>query len=390
MLPAGPALTPRLACYAITAPGLEPITAAELVGLGLHPTAGEPGGIPFEATLDDLARANLWLRTASRIIIRLASFRVRALGELERKAAALPWKTWLPPGVPVTLRISCRKSRLYHQKAVAERLARAITGAGGVVAGMAADPAEEADDSAEPETQLVFARIFRDELSLSLDSSGVLLHRRGYRQETGKAPLRETLAAGLLLAAGWDGQAPLADPFCGSGTIPIEAALLARRIPPGRHRSFAFHRWAGWTGARWDALLAAADAAGRPAGPVIIGADRDAGAISATRANAGRAGVADAIEWRQAPLSALTVPPAAGWLISNPPYGVRVGQQADLHDLYARLGQVARRVLAGWRIALLLPAAPLERETGLTWHELFRARNGGLPVRAIQASGGAA
>jgi putative N6-adenine-specific DNA methylase len=312
---------------------------------------------------------------------------VRALGELERKARDLPWTSWLPAGVPVTLRVSCRKSRLYHQKAVAERIGKAIVAAGGTVASTERDEAGGAGAAEEAQGgQLVLVRIFRDELSLSLDSSGALLHRRGYRLAVGKAPLRETLAAALVLASDWDPRTPLVDPFCGSGTIPIEAALLARRIPPGRNRSFAFQHWPGWTAARWDALLAAADAQTLPKAPaLIIGADRDAGAIAAASANATRAGVADDVEFRRAAVSSLTVPPARGCLVSNPPYGVRVSEQRDLRDLYARLGQVARRTLAGWRLGLLLPGTSLERETGLVWQELFRAHNGGLAVRAVRA-----
>ena len=392
-IPSPPDRSTPLALYAVTAPGLDPLTAAELAGLGLTPTIGEPGGVSFEASLDDLARANLWLRTASRILARVASFHVRALGELERKAATVPWQTWLPPGVPVHLRVSCRKSRLYHQKAVAERIGRVIGAAGGVVGGRdgadgadETDPADRTDGAPARDTQLVVVRIFRDECTISLDSSGDLLHRRGYRLASGKAPLRETLAAALLLASRWDGISPLVDPFAGSGTIPIEAALLARRIPPGRHRTFAFQRWPSWEAARWQELLAAADSISLPQAPApIIGADRDAGAIEAAGANAIRAGVAGDLDLRRSALSSLEVPPGPGVMVSNPPYGVRVSEQRDLRDLYARLGQVARRLLPGWRVTLLVPASRLERYTGLSWQEDFRSRNGGLEVRAVSA-----
>lgn len=377
-----------LRLYAVTAPGLEPLTRAELTDLGLPPTDSEPGGVSFEGSLDDLARANLWLRTASRVLARVSSFHVRALGELERKSATVPWSEWLAPGIPVHLRVSCRKSRLYHHKAVAERIGRAIVAAGGEIAGgTAPDEADEIDGTGSREAQLVVIRIFRDECTISFDSSGELLHRRGYRLASGKAPLRETLAAALLLAAGWDPATPLVDPFAGSGTIPIEGALLARRIPPGRRRSFAFQRWPGWRPERWQALLEAADRTALPQAPApILGADRDAGAIEAAGANAARAGVANDVAWRRSALSSLSCPPGRGCLVTNPPYGVRVGEQGQLRDLYARVGQVARRDLRGWRISMLVPAAHLERETGLSWHELFRTRNGGLVVRAISAN----
>jgi putative N6-adenine-specific DNA methylase len=188
-------VTTRLALYAVTAPGLESLTAAELRQLGIEAMGVEPGGVAFRGTLADVARANLWLRTPSRILLRLGTFHVRALGELERKAGQLPWREWLAADRPLTVRATCRKSRLFHQGAVAER----------VIAASGRRPAEAtlAPDEKEGATaQLVVVRLLRDEATISLDSSGALLHRRGYRVETAKAPLRETLAAALLLASG--------------------------------------------------------------------------------------------------------------------------------------------------------------------------------------------
>jgi putative N6-adenine-specific DNA methylase len=229
-------------------------------------------------------------------------------------------------------------------------------------------------------------RIVRDECTVSLDSSGALLHRRGYRQAVAKAPLRETLAAGLLLASGWDPATPLVDPFCGSGTIPIEAARLARRIPPGLERDFAFRQWPGADETRWQAQLADARRAILPRAPApILGADRDAGAIVAARANAERAGVAEDIGWTQAAVSTLAPPPGTGALIANPPYGRRISEGRELRDLYARLGTVARERLPGWRVTLLLPEAPLERATGLAFGAPLHTRNGGLAVRMVSA-----
>lgn len=373
-------MTTRLALYAVTAPGLESLTAAELRRLGIEPTGVEPGGVSFQGNLADVARANLWLRTASRILVRLGTFHVRALGELERKAGLLPWREWLVADQPLTVRATCRKSRLFHQGAVAERV---IAAAGGRPP---EDAALSTDEEAEPAAQLVVVRLFRDEATISLDSSGSLLHRRGYRLETAKAPLRETLAAALLLGSGWHPVEPLVDPFCGSGTIPIEAALLARRLPPGLHRSFAFQRWAAWNETEWRSLIdAARDQSLSRAPSAIIAADRDAGAIAAGRGNAARAGVEQDIEFRCEALSLLDPPTGTGHLITNPPYGVRVGDPRALRDLYARLGQVARERLAGWRLTLLLPTVPLERATGLAFTESLRTSNGGLTVRVVHA-----
>ncbi len=381
--------TGLLSCFVITAPGLEVITGTELARLGLTVTATEPGGLSFDGTLADVARANLWLRTASRVLVRITSFNVRALGELERKAGLIPWRDWLPAGVPVALKVTSRKSRLYHQKAIAERIGNALRASHVELAAPAGDPEEDDTPPGEAPSQLISVRLHRDVCTISLDSSGALLHRRGYRLATAKAPLRETLAAALLLASGWTPERPLLDPFCGSGTIPIEAARLARRMAPGRHRPFACQRWPGWSDAAWTALLAEADAGVLPnAGAAIVGSDRDAGAMTAAAQNAERAGVAGDLQLVQRPIAALEAPSGVGALVSNPPYGVRVSDARALKDLYGMLGEVSRARLSGWQLTLLLPEAPLERATGLRWEEQFRSRNGGLQVRCVRAEVG--
>ncbi len=321
--------------------------------------------------------------------MRIAAFHARALGELERKTGTIAWREWLPEGVPIQLRVSSRKSRLYHQKAIAERVARSLQAAGWAVVSGGSE-GEDQEDGAETESpQLVAVRVFRDEVTLSLDSSGALLHRRGYRLATAKAPLRETLAAALLLAGGWDRATPLLDPFAGSGTIAIEGAMLARRLAPGRHRGFALHRWPHWEPADGERLLAEADAMARARAPAaIVAADRDAGAVRATLANAERAGVTGDLEVRQASLTSLEPPAGCGALVSNPPYGVRVGERRELRDLYARLGEVVRDRLPGWSVTLLLPEFPLERDTGLRFREAFQTSNGGIRVRAVTTAEG--
>jgi len=361
---------------AVTAPGLEANTRSELHRLGLSTGEEEPGLIPFTGSLDDLARANLQLRTASRLVMRLGQFHARALGELERKAAQLPWDEWLAPDASIAVRATCRKSRLYHQKAVAERVATAT--------GRPVAESGEGEDEGHA-AQLILVRLLRDECTISLDSSGALLHRRGYRLEGGKAPLRETLASALLLASGWDAATPLVDPFCGSGTIPIEAALMARRIPPGLGREFAFLQWRGWTGGRWAELCGEARGLIIDHAPSVIrGSDRDAGAVRAAMANAERAGVAADIEFRCEAISSVEAPEGPGALVSNPPYGLRIGELRSLRDLYARLGQVMRERFDGWQLTMLVPESPIERATGLEFEELLQSQSGGTRVRAVR------
>ena len=363
-----------LVCFAVAAPGLESLVGDELRSLAaLHPLEvdqPEAGGVTFHTDRRGLYAANLHLRIASRVLVRVGAFHASAFHELERHAVRLPWADFVEPGRAVEFRVTSRKSRLYHQDAVAERLAAAV--------------APLAGTSAADAPQEFVVRLFRDECTVSADASGELLHRRGYRLAVAKAPLRETLAAAMLAGAGWAGTAPLIDPMCGSGTIPIEAALLARQVPPGLHRGFAFERWPGFERAAWEEVLAVARSRILPHAAVpILGSDRDAGAVEAAQANAERAGVAEDVDWRRAAISAIEPPPGPGWIVTNPPYGTRVGERKRLRDLFATLGNVARRRCAGWEIAFLSAHAELERQTGLPLATKFDTENGGIRVRLV-------
>jgi putative N6-adenine-specific DNA methylase len=367
-------------CFAVTPPGIEGLAAEELRRLGITPGETETGGVAFDATPRQLYAANLELRTANRVIVRLAEFPARAFYELERKAKRVPWGDVLAGGTPVRFRVTSRKSKLYHLHGIAERLTRAARGeAGGTLA---------LGEEEEPETpgQLFVVRVVRDIVTISADSSGESLHRRGYRQATSKAPLRETLAAAMLLGAGYDGSVPLVDPFAGSGTIPIEAALLARRTAPGLKRGFGFERWPQFDSAVWAELREEARVRMLPrAAAPILGSDRDAGAIRAARDNAERAGAGGDIEWRECAISGVVPPPGPGLLVTNPPYGVRVGNPADLRNLYAQIGKVARAKFPGWTLAMLSADPVLEGQVGLPFTERWRSSNGGLPVRLVTA-----
>jgi putative N6-adenine-specific DNA methylase len=227
-------------------------------------------------------------------------------------------------------------------------------------------------------------RIEHDTCTLSVDTSGEPLHRRGHRQETGRAPLRESLAAALLLASGWEGRVPLVDPFCGAGTIAIEAALLARDRAPGRQRGFAFEAWRDFDAALWQQLRAEADAraARAPAPPPILACDRDAGAVAAAHANARRAGVEADVQILQRTLSALDVPPGPGFIVTNPPHGVRL-RSGDLRDLYARFGQVLRARCPGWQVALLSADPRAHAAAGLPLEAHGTLVHGGLRLAIV-------
>ena len=377
------------ALFAVTAPGLEPLAAGELRRLGIEAVA-EPGGVGWRGGADELYVANHHHRTASRVLVRVAEFQAKSFFELERKATKIPWGRFLTEGRPVRWRVTSRKSRLYHQRAVEQRFQEAVERTVGAVASGSA--AEEEEGERE---QLFVVRFLHDRCTVSADASGALLHRRGYRQAVAKAPLRETLAAGMLLASGWDAGSPLIDPLCGSGTIPIEAALLARGIPPGlaspgfQPRGYAFQGWPEFDPGGWERVLERARSGIRDAtGIPIQGSDRDAGAVEAAAANAARAGVAGDLELSVGALSAIEPPRGPGWLVTNPPYGVRVGESDRVRDLYAALGRVAREKLAGWTVALLSADRRLEGQVGIRFEEALATRNGGIPVRVVVGKAG--
>lgn len=455
--------TPRAAakydCFAIAAPGLETLVAHELTTLGVAAAKAVPGGVEFTADAARLASVQLRTRTASRVIVRLAQFRATAFHELERAARQVEWSRILPPGATFRLRVTCKKSRLYHSDAVAERVAAAIVRsvkgatfeqgvqpdddrdepadvigelnpktkhaslsaanaiskgvAKAVAKAVAKTVAKSSGPAAEPTglpAQLFVVRFDHDECTISADASGELLHRRGYRLAVGRAPLRETLAAAMLIGAEWDAATPLVDPMCGSGTIPIEAAMIARCIAPGLARPFAAERWPETPADAWpDARLAAKREILPNAPAPIVGVDRDEGAIANALANAKRMGVLGDVEFRCAALSALEVPDASatldgdgatavpattgaprGLLIANPPYGVRVGDSKPLRDLFARFGQVAREKCDGWRVAVLSADRALDAQTKLPFTQVFATSNGGIAVRLVAADVGAA
>ena len=369
------------------APGLEMILAQELKALNLtilepEPAAAaskirvspdDPGGWLLSGSLEDIYRSNLYLRTASRVSVRLGEFYAAAFSELRKKASRLEWERYLSPGQPVHLSVTCHKSRLYHSDAVAERVVGAIN-----------DRFSNSKKETQPSKngQLVLVRLVNDLCTISIDSSGALLHKRGYRLESTKAPLRETLAAALLLLSGWSGEMTLIDPFCGSGTIPIEAALLARNIPPGVARDFAFMHWPGFVPHEWERVLHSARDGIIRQDSHIFGYDRDQGAVQSAISNASRAGLNEVIHFQRQSISELSPPRSnPGWLITNPPYGVRISGSKDLRNLYARFGNLLTTAFSQWQAGILCYDKKLTANLGLPPQQAsYHFTNGGLPV----------
>jgi putative N6-adenine-specific DNA methylase len=228
--------------------------------------------------------------------------------------------------------------------------------------------------------QTVLVRIVDDEVEISIDSSGELLHRRGYRTAVAAAPLRETLAAGILRLLDWDGTQPLADPLCGTGTFLLEGQLLASGRAPGLQREFAFMKWPGYRAGLWQVLGDEARRKERPCPAAISGGDADAAALAAARANLERLDPAGPVLLEHLPLERQSVHPGTGLVLCNPPYGKRLQADTPLEPYFARLGRDLQRAYPGWRKALLLPDPLLARATGLPLREVAILDNGGLRV----------
>ena len=364
---------------AITSPGIEGILQKELKELGIRTGKKISGGVEARGALEDVMKANLWSRTANRIVVRVDEFHASTFHELERRVKRVDWDRYVSKCATVAFRVTCRKSKLYHSDAVAERFENVLAQRLNVkIADRNAD--EESDSGA----QLFVVRLADDVCTISVDSSGELLHRRGYRQAIAKAPLRETLAAAMLKGTGWNGSSVLVDPMCGSGTIAIEGALMARNIAPGINRKFAFQAWAEHDAGRWNEMRTKAEQEARDSVPCpIIASDRDAGAVRATIENAERAGVRADIEVEEKSISDVKFPEGPGWIVSNPPYGVRVGESASLRNLYSRIGAVVRQNAQGYKLALLSADRALEAQLKVRLVEAFRTTNGGIPVRLV-------
>jgi len=404
-----------LSAFAVCAPGLEPLVSEELADLGLEVTGTERGGVALRTNLAGLYRANLGSRIATRILLRLATFRARTFPDLFEHTASLPWKSYLPAGTPVAVKAASRASRLYILKrieaAAAEAIARRIgatpddavapnalplppPGGRGKYPTPPKDmapppPGEGGGGSARDRAdalpaQQVLVRLVNNQCTISLDTSGELLHRRGYRLATAKAPLRETLACAVLQLCGWNPETPLLDPFCGAGTFAIEAARWALCIPPGWERPFAFQSWPSFDERTWEALRDEAAAARRATVPApIVASDRDPGAARMARDNAARAGVGDFLTFETGDFFDLCPEGPPGLVAINAPYGRRIGHD-DLRALYRHVGEHLREHYRGWSYAMLCGNATLARATGLAPDHPLSLLHGGRHVPLVR------
>lgn len=356
--------------FLVVAPGLETFLADEARQAGFNVTQTQPGGVTLTGDWPEVWRANLTLRGATRVLVRLASFRAMHLAQLDKRSKKLPWADWLRPDLPVHVEATCRKSRIYHNRAAAQRVEGGLKAAG---------------IRLSPDAAIVLkVRIDDDLCTISVDSSGESLHKRGLKVQVNKAPMRETLAALFLRAAGYTGTEPVLDPMCGSGTFVIEAAEIALGRLPGRDRSFALEHLASFDPAAWATLKSTATPS--ESDLTFTGSDRDQGAIAMCAANAERAGVSAHTQFACHPISQASPPDGPpGLVITNPPYGGRIGNKAPLHGLYAAFGDRMRTHFQGWRVAMITSEAGLARATGLKWQDPGPiVDHGGTKVRLWQ------
>jgi len=345
--------------FLVATPGFEETLATEARELGFKEVDVVVGGVTAKGGWPEVWRANLMLRGASAVLARLVSFPVFHLAQLDKRARKVPWDQILRKDVPVRVEASCKHSKIYHSGAAKQRVETAI--------------AEELGAAISDEAEIcVKARIEDDICTISIDTSGESLHKRGHKEAVNKAPMRETLAALFLRQAGYAGTEPVLDPMCGSGTFVIEAAEMALDLAPGRSRSFAFEKLKGFNATAWVKLR---DSVATPEAKPdfrFYGCDRDGGAVEMSRANAERAAVGEVTAFRQCAVSAATAPSGpTGLIIANPPYGQRLGDKRKLFALYKSFGQTMLQRFGGWRVGVITNDASLAAACGLPFETPF-------------------
>ncbi len=345
----------RRTYFASAAPGFETLCYDELSALGLpkETLSIVDGGVEFSGKLVDCYRANLHLRTAGRILLRIDRFKASGFRQLEKKAAQIPWELYLPSLGIANLHVTTRHCRLYHTDAVGQCISAAIEE-------RLRDNELDREKPDGPESSIsVFVRGRDDRFTISIDSSGEHLHKRGLKRHRGKAPLRDTMAAAALLLAGYRPPEPLIDPMCGTGTFSLEAALMAKNIPPGWYREFAFRHWPAFSPKRWDYLKRHSEGQFRhPRQPIIFASDQDSTACSRLEACVSQNHLSDIITVSRKNFFDFRpgdVTDQAGAVVINPPYGVRLGSHGASEALWAAIGDHLRRAYKGWKVVLVAP-----------------------------------
>lgn len=351
--------------------GLESIVAHELRSLGYRDPVVANGRVLFTGADEDVARCNVWLRAADRVLLRMGEFKALDFEDLYQGVLTVPWEEIIPlhgvmhvTGKSVRSKLaSVPDCQSVTKKAVVEAMKR------------------KHRVTRFPETGPTYrieVSILNDRAVIALDTTGEGLHKRGYRTKAGEAPLRETLAAAMVYISRWKAEIPLADPLCGSGTIPLEAALMGLNIAPGLSRRFAAEEWPHMPAALWTRVREEAAAARRDVPLKIYASDRDERVVRIARANAERAGVARSIAFRASPVERFEPPDPGGMVICNPPYGERIGKKEEVEGLYRRMGEMFSGI-EGWSFFILSAHPAFERFYGEKAHKNRKLYNG--PIR---------
>lgn len=362
--------------------GLEAVTKREIYDLGYEITKVEDGRITFEGDEEAICRANVFLRSAERVLLQIGRFHAATFDELFEAIKALPWEDYIPKdGKFWVTKASSIKSKLFSpsdiqsiaKKAMVERMKQHYH----------VNWFEETGASYP-------VRIFllKDEVMVTLDTSGDSLHKRGYRLLTSKAPLTETLAASLILLSPWKKDRILVDPFCGSGTFPIEAAMIAANIAPGMNRSFTSENWTNLIPKQmwYDTVQEAQEMVDTDIEVDIQGYDLDGDVVKAARENAKRAGVEQLIHFQQRPVAKLHHPKKYGFIITNPPYGERLEDKADLPELYTQIGKVYKG-LDSWSLYMITSYEDTEKYIGRKADKNRKIYNGMIKTYFYQFMG---
>ena len=362
--------------------GLEAVLKREIYDLGYEITKVEDGRVTFEGDEEAICRANIFLRTAERVMIQVGRFKATTFEELFQGIKNLPWEEYIPEdGKFWVKKASSINSKLFSpsdiqsiaKKAMVERMKQKYH-----------KEWFKEDGAAYP------VRIFllKDEVTVALDTSGDSLHKRGYRTMTSKAPLTETLAASLIMLTPWRKDRILVDPFCGSGTFPIEAAMIAANIAPGMNRDFTAEEWTNLIARKlwYECVKEAEDMIDTTVKVDIQGYDIDGDVIKAARENAKRAGVEHMIHFQQRAVADLSHPKKYGFIITNPPYGERLEDKADLPELYTQIGQAYQR-LDSWSMFLITSYTDTEKYIGRKADKNRKIYNGMLKTYFYQFLG---
>ena len=359
--------------------GLEDVLAKELADLGAQSIVRHNRAVRFTGDQALLYKTNLCLRTALRVLVPINGFSVRNEHDLYGAINAMPWEDFME--VTDTLAVHCTlNSDLFdHSQYLALRTKDAICDRFREKTGQR--PSVDVDLP----TLRIFLHVHGDRCTVSLDSSGNSLHERGYREQTNLAPINEMLAAGLELLSGWDQRSPFVDPMCGSGTLVIEAAMLAYRVPPNHDRAqFGFERWTDFDQALWERVHAEAMAKVRTEGPVIMGGEISPNVARKAIANTHNAGVEDRTMITTSAFADLQAPEVPGTLILNPPYGERMDRDEDIHALYKMIGDTLKKNWAGWTAWVITSNMEAARSIKLTPKPKIRLYNGALDCRFLR------